>query len=133
MESQILQQTKNPFLEREEYIIKITNETTPTFDEAKSQIGKDTDLIVIKKINTNFGKKTFEVEAVVYDNKEAKEKIETIPKKIKKKMEAERKAAEEATAKAKAAEDATKKAEEEAKAAAETASEETKPEENKNE
>ncbi|MBU3923715.1 MAG: hypothetical protein KJ592_02255 [Nanoarchaeota archaeon] len=133
MESQILQQTKNPFLEREEYIIKITNETTPTFDEAKSQIGKDTDLIVIKKINTNFGKKTFEVEAVVYDNKEAKEKIETIPKKVKKKIEAERKVAEEATAKAKAAEEATKKAEEEAKAAAETASEETKPEENKNE
>ena len=133
MNSQILSQTKNPFLEREEYVIKITNEITPTFDEAKLEIGKDADLTVIKKINTNFGKKIFNVEAVVYKNKEAKEKIETIPKKVKKKMEADKKAAEEAAAKAKAAEEAAKKAEEEAKAAAETASEETKPEENKNE
>jgi len=126
MNSEILNQTKNPFLEREEYSLKITNEKTPTFEEVKSEIGKDADLTIVKKITTNFGRNTFEVEAVVYDNAEAKEKIETVPQKVRKKIEAEKKAAEEV---AKKAEEEAKKAEEEAKAAeAETPAEEPAPE-----
>ena len=39
----------------------------------KSEMGKDTNLIVVKKINTSFGKQTFLTEAVVYDNIKAKE------------------------------------------------------------
>lgn len=118
MESKIIKQNKNLFLEREEIIIEIKNSVTPTFDEVKTEIGKPAELIVIKKINTNFGKQSFMIEAVVYDNVEAKEKIETVPQKVKKKIEAEKKDQEKAEKKA--AEDA-KKAEEEAKATEETA------------
>jgi len=120
MESKIIKQEKNPFLEREEFTLQITNETTPTFDEVKSELGKDATLTVVKKINTNFGRKTFLIEAVVYENAEAKKKIETIPQKVRKKIESEEKAAAEA---AKKAEAEAKKAEEEAKVAEEAAKE----------
>lgn len=128
MNSKIIKQEKNPFLQREEIVLEITSKAAPSESEAKQQIGKDEALTVIKKINTNFGRQTFLVEAVIYDNKEAKEKIETIPQKVRKKMAKEK---EEAEAKAK------KKAEEEAKEAvkaeAEKPAEEEKSEEPKEE
>ena len=96
MKTQVIKQEKNPFLEREELVLEIINKTAPTSDEVKTEIGKDSELTVVKKINTNFGKQTFSVEAVVYDNAEAKEKIETIPQKVRKKIEADKKAEEEA-------------------------------------
>jgi len=123
MKSKIIKQEKNPFLEREDLILEIESEATPSFDEVKTEIGKDANLIVVKKINTNFGRQVFLVEAVVYDSIEAKEKIETIPQKVRKKMEAEKKAEEEAK----------RKAEEEAKKAEEKKVEERIEEENKNE
>ena len=92
MKIETINQQKNPFLKREELTIKIENDTTPSFDELKKQIGKNEDLTVIKKINTSFGKKIFIAEALIYDNQEAKNKIETIPKKIRKKMKADEKA-----------------------------------------
>ena len=127
MESKIIKQEKNPFLEREEIILEIKNKVTPTLEEIKTEIGKDKDLTVIKKVNTNFGRQTFSVEAVIYDNAEAKGKIETIPQKVRKKMEADKKAEIESARKA---EEEAKKAEEEAKAAVE-APEETPVEEPK--
>lgn len=105
MKSKIIKQTRNPFLQREEIKIEIESNTPPTIEEVKSEIGKNKELTIVKKINTNFGKWTFLAETVVYDNSEAKEKIETIPKKIKKKIEEERKVEEEARKKA---EEATK-------------------------
>ncbi len=130
MESKIIKQEKNPFLQREEITIEITSKAAPSEAEAKEQLGKDEALTVVKKINTNFGRQTFLVEAVVYDTKEAREKVETIPQKVRKKMEADKKAAEEEAAKKAAAEAEAKKAEEEtAKAEAEKPAEEEKPEE----
>ena len=114
MKTKIIKQEKNPFLEREELILEIKSDSTPTSDEVKNEIGKNAELIVIKKINTNFGKQTFITEAFVYDNIEAKEKIETIPQKVRKKIEADRKAKIKADKKA---EEEVKKAEEEAKKA----------------
>ena len=129
MESKIIKQEKNPFLDREELTLEITNEVAPSFDEVKTELGaalgipsaegKDVDLTVVKKINTGFGKQVFVVEAVVYDSKEAKEKIETIPQKVRKKMAEEKKASD----------DAAKKAEAEAKAAEEAPAEEQAAEE----
>lgn len=130
MESKILTQTKNPFLEREEITIQITNPTTPTYDEVKSAIGKDTALTIIKKINTNFGRQTFTAEAVVYDNAEAKKHVEVIPQKVRKKMEADEKAATET--KAKESEAAAEPAPE-PEAPKEEPKEEPKPSENQNE
>jgi len=118
MESKIIKEKKNPFLGRTELILEIKNEVAPSFDEVKTEIGKDADLIVVKKVNTNFGRQVFIVEAVVYDNAEAKAKIETIPQKVRKKMAEE----------AKTAAEATKKAEAEAKVAEEALAEEPAPE-----
>jgi len=106
METKLISQEKNLFLERKELILEIRNKTTPTLDEVKLEIGKDIDLTVIKKINTNFGKQIFLTEAVIYDNIEAKEKVETIPKKVRKKIEADRK--EEESKKKKEEEDLSK-------------------------
>ena len=118
----IIKQEKNPFLEREEFTLEITNKVAPSLEEVKTELKKDAELTVVKKVHTNFGRQTFIVEAVVYDNKEAMKKVETIPQKIRKKMEADEKAAAEATKKAEAE---AKKAEEEAKTAeAETPAEE---------
>ena len=124
MESKIIKQEKNSFLEREEIVLEIKNSVTPTYDEVKTEIGKPAELIVIKRINTNFGRQTFAVEAVVYDNIEALKKIETIPQKVRKKMEADKKAKDEADKKV--AEEA-KKAEAEAKVTEEPKVEEVKP------
>ncbi len=118
MKTKIIKQEKNPFLEREEFTIEVTAESAPSAADVMSELGKDETLTVIKKINTNFGRQTFLTEVVVYDNLEAKEKIETIPQKVRKKMAAEKKAAEET---AKKEVEAAKKAEEEAKAAEEAA------------
>jgi len=111
MKIETINQQKNPFLKREELTIKIENDTTPSFDELKKQIGKNEDLTVIKKINTSFGKKIFIAEALIYDNQEAKNKIETIPKKIRKKMKADEKAKQESGEKAKAKVEAEAKTE----------------------
>ncbi|MCD4771147.1 hypothetical protein K8R30_01890 [archaeon] len=123
MKSKIIKQEKNPFLQREEFVLEIASEVAPTEAEVKKKIGKDEDLIVVKKINTNFGRQKFMTEVVVYDDKEAKRKIETIPQKVRKKMEADEKAAKEEESKKVAAEA------EAAKVEAEKPIEETKEEE----
>ncbi len=97
MSFQIINQQKNPFLKREEYLIKIESETSPSFEDIQKQMNKDAELTIIKKVQGKFGTKIFNAEVFVYDSKEAKEKIEVIPKKIKKKLEEEaKKKAEEA-------------------------------------
>ena len=124
--AKIIKQEKNPFLEREEIVLEIASETAPNAEEVKKLVGKDLDLTVVKNIQGNFGKKVFVAEVVVYDNAEAKKKIETIPKKVRKKMEADKKAEDDAKKKA---EEEAKKAEEEAKVAeAEAPTEEVKEE-----
>jgi ribosomal protein S24E len=130
MESNIISQKKNPFLSRDEIVIEFKSETNPTYDEVKKAVGKDEGLIVVNRINANFGKHSFNANVFVYDSVEAKEKVETVPQKVRKKLEAEKKTAEETAKKAeeeaKKAEEEAKKAEEEAKAApAESAPAET--------
>ena len=124
METKIISQEKNPFLNREEMVMEISSEVTPTSEEIKKEIGKDENLIIIKKVNTNFGKKKVIVEVVIYDTIEAKNKVETIPKKIRAKMAEEEKAKVEAekkaAAEAKAATEAEKPAEEAVETPAET-------------
>ena len=125
MKSKILKQEKNLLLDREEIRIEITSKSTPTKEQAKEAIGKDPKLTIIKRINNNFGKQQFVVDAVVYNSTEDKDKIETVPQKTRKKIEADRIAAEVATKKA-AEQEEKAKAGEQTKAAAEN---EKKPEE----
>jgi len=106
METKIISQKKNPFLDREEILISIKSDIAPSYDDVKKAVKKEESLTVIKRINSNFGKNVFNAEVVVYGSIESKNKIETIPKKIRKKIEAERK---EKEAEAKATEEAKSK------------------------
>jgi len=109
MKSEIIKEVANPFLERKEILVRINSEVTPSITDFKKVCGKDEELTIIKRINSNFGDHTFTAEVLIYDNKTAKKNIEIIPKKVRKKMEAEEKAEE------KAKKDAEKKAIEESK------------------
>lgn len=140
MKPQIINQTKNPNLKREEFILEFNSEVTPSFDEIKKSLGKEEDLTVVKKVHANFGKRKFLADVFVYEDSVSLKEIETIPKKIRKKMEAEEKKRLEEEKKAaaeakKAEEEAKAKAEEETRAAEEAAkakaesTEETKTEE----
>ena len=97
--TKIIKQEKNPFLSREEIILEMNSETAPKIEDVKNAIGKDENLTIVKRINSNFGKHIFTADVLVYDNLEAKDKIEVIPQKIRKKLAAEKKAEEEAKAK----------------------------------
>jgi ribosomal protein S24E len=109
MKLETINQKKNPFLGREEFVVEITGEAMPTKEGIVEGFGKDKELTVIRKLNSSFGNNKFVADIVVYDDVEAKQKYMTIPKKVRAKMEADSKAAEEAA----------NKAAEEAKAAAE--------------
>jgi len=131
MESKILKQEKNPFLNREEIVIELSSEIAPKIDEVKEAVGKDSDLTIVKKISSNFGKHVFSADVVVYDNIEAKEKVEVIPKKVRKKMAEEAKAKEEADKKAVEEAKVAKEAESPVEETAEAQIEDANPEEGK--
>ena len=113
METKVIAEVKNPFLGRDELTVEISVEDMPTKDALVESLGKDKELVDIRGIKSNFGRGTFVGDVVVYDSKESKDKYMTIPKKVRAKMEADRKAAEEAAKKAAAAEAEAKAAEEE--------------------
>ena len=133
MKITIQEKKENPLLNRIEVkgIIEfddITPSNVKLAEVLTKETKKDINLIVVKSIYTNFGLKLADFEAIIYDNAESRDKVEMLTKHIKKKMEEDRKSAEEA----KAAEVETKKkASEEAKAAkeAEAAAKETPVEE----
>ena len=113
MTFKIISQENEPLLSRIHVKAELIFEhATPSNAEVKKQIAssmkKDESLVVIKKIATHFGEKMADVDAVVYENKEAKESIEPKTKHIR---DAEKKAAEEA-AKPKEEAPAEEKAEE---------------------
>ncbi|MDO8517377.1 MAG: hypothetical protein Q7S33_04615 [Nanoarchaeota archaeon] len=92
MEYKIIKQTKNPFLNREEIMIEIKSDSNPSYDEIKKELKKDNELTIVKRIQSNFGRKTFEAEIFVYGSKESKDNVEKIARKQKKKLEEEAKA-----------------------------------------
>lgn len=110
MEAKIIKQTKNVLLKRTDYVLEIKSNANPGEEAIKDFLGKDKDLTIVQKITSNFGKNIFMAEAVVYDSKEAKTQVVTIPKKVRKEMEEARKKAEADAAKKKAAEEAAKAA-----------------------
>ena len=119
----ISNQTENRLLSRKEVDGEIDFKgATPSNDELAKSIASNLkstpDLVVVKKIYTEFGKTHATFDAIVYDNKEAKDTAEKMTKHMKEKQK-------------KAAEDAKKRLEEK-KAAQEKKEEkpaEAKPEE----
>ncbi len=98
MAMKIISKTEEPLLSRTSVKAHITFEAaTPSNADITKKIAdetkKDEKLVVMKKINTHYGSKEADIDAVVYDSAEAKEKIERKTKAMK---EAEKKAAEEA-------------------------------------
>jgi ribosomal protein S24E len=108
MKITIQEKKENPLLNRTELKGGIEfNDITPSNVKLAESLAKETkkdiNLVVVKSIYTHFGQKLADFEAIVYDNKEAKDKIEMLTKHIKKKMEEDRKSAEEAKTAAKEA------------------------------
>ena len=101
MESKVLSKVRNPFLNREEIIMEIKGVSAPSIESVKEATGKPKELIVVKKVYSNFGNQTFKADLVIYDSVESKDRIEVVPRKIRKKVEEEKKAAKAAEASAK--------------------------------
>ena len=128
MKVEIQEKNDNKLVKRLEVKGKLTFEgATVSNDKLKEvlakELGKDTSLIIIKNIYTEYGQEKANFYAVIYADQEAKQKFEMMTKHLKKKIEEDKKKA--AEEKKKAAEE--KKKEEEAKAAVdETPKEEKK-------
>ncbi|MEM2955967.1 MAG: hypothetical protein QW041_00055 [Candidatus Pacearchaeota archaeon] len=90
MELKIIKSEKKPLLEREEYIVEIVNSVAPSNIELKKMLAeklkKDENLILIKKINQQFGTQYINAICYVYSNPESIKKFERF-KKDKKKTE----------------------------------------------
>jgi len=82
MEIELKNQTEKPFFERQEYSFEVMDDATPSYDLLKSEIGKklnvDAGLVIIKKVENQFGKKSVKVIAYIYKTKEAMMKYEDI-------------------------------------------------------
>ena len=80
METADKNRKQNKLLKREEITLTVTSGTTPRTEELKKEIaGKfnsSEEAVVIKSIRGTFGRKDFDVEAYIYDNKEALAKYE---------------------------------------------------------
>lgn len=95
MELIIKNKKRNELLEREEIRALAKSEITPTMQKTKQAIAEtlhaNVELVVLERIKGNFGRKEFNVEACIYDNKEALEKTEPKPKAKKEKEKQEAK------------------------------------------
>ncbi|MEM4330631.1 MAG: hypothetical protein QW273_01320 [Candidatus Pacearchaeota archaeon] len=89
MSLEIIEDKKNPLLKRREILFRIKTKTPPKKEEVPNLLQVDPSLTAVKNIKCEFGKNEFIGEVFVYDNLEAKEKIETIPRKVRKKMKEE--------------------------------------------
>jgi ribosomal protein S24E len=93
MESKIISQKKNLSLNRTEYILDVESEKNPSKQDIVGLLKSDAELTVVRKIGGSFGKGTFNVDAIVYNTAADKVKVETIPRKVRKKAVAEAKKA----------------------------------------
>jgi len=93
MESKILKQNKNLSLNRTEYILDVKADKNPSKLDIIALLKSDTELTVVRQIDGSFGKDTFTVDAIVYNTPADKVKVETIPRKVRKKAVAEAKKA----------------------------------------
>ena len=91
MEMKILNHIKNPLLSRDEYSLHILSESNPSFADVRKHLGKGEELTIVKEVRGNFGSREFSSIVFVYSSKEAKDSIEKIPRKIRKKLAEEAK------------------------------------------
>ena len=91
----VLNQVKNNLLNREEILVEIESHITPSKQEVAKKLSekfkKPEENIIIEKVGSKFGSKTFTISAKVYNDIESKDKYETISKKQRKKIAEENK------------------------------------------
>lgn len=113
MELTIKNKKRNDLLKREEITAIIKSGVTPTIQETGNIIAKNlnsnAELVAVKRVKGKFGRNEFDVEAHVYETKEALQKVEPRPKA--KKEEAKEEKAEEKKEKAPQTEKKEEKAE----------------------
>lgn len=77
---EIIERKDNFLIGREELVIKLIKDSTPSFQQAKEEIStflkKDPNLVVIKRIDSFFGKREFNIKVFVYNDLETKNKFE---------------------------------------------------------
>ncbi len=80
---EILKDTRNDLLKRQEVSVSLEAEKNPNFDEMKKQIsekfGKSEEVLDVYNIKGSFGSHKFKIDAYIYDSKEGLEKA--MPKK----------------------------------------------------
>lgn len=85
MELKISSKIEKKYLGRKELVLKGMDETTPSKAQLKEEVAKlasaAPELTVVKKVNQQFGRKDFEVEAYVYDNEKSMKEFEKEKKK----------------------------------------------------
>ena len=85
MELKIKTQTPRPFLGRKELVLEGHAATTPSKVQLKEEIvkmtGSPAEMVVIKKVNQQFGKKDFLVDSYVYDSEKSFKEFEKEKKK----------------------------------------------------
>lgn len=94
MDFKIIKQDQNFSLQREEVILEIKSSSNPSFKDVKDYLKKDEKVLVIKEIIGGFGRDTFLSKIFIYNSEEDKKNIETIPKKVRKKLAEEKAKAE---------------------------------------
>ena len=79
-----MKELKNTLLKRREVELVIHSEANPGFEVAKKAVAdklkSDENLVVVRAVRGKFGSKDFLIEAFVYDNEEAKKKVEPVKK-----------------------------------------------------
>ncbi len=84
MEIIIKDKKENDLLERTEILAIIKSEITPRMQDATKALAEylraDAGLVIIRRMKGKFGRKEFEVEACIYESREAMQKIEPKPK-----------------------------------------------------
>jgi len=85
MELKLSTKIEKKYLGRKEIVLKGSSPTTPSRVDLKEEAAKIAsaapELVVIKKVNQQFGKKTFEVEVYVYDDEKSMKEFEKEKKK----------------------------------------------------
>ena len=80
----MIQDFRNELLKRREVKIVIDAESNPGFAEAgrvlKEKFGVGEEQVVVRNVKSKFGRKTFLLDAFIYDSVADKEKIEQKPK-----------------------------------------------------
>ncbi len=80
MNIEIVKRNKNPLLHREEVVLSVTSEKTPSrkelMEKASNKLGVDADKFSIEHIEQQFGTKTTKVTVRVYDSAERLVKTE---------------------------------------------------------